>query len=468
MKINAQKIKVFYTIFVFVALAAFDNIVIGLFPPLFSSIAKEFKVHVSALGLVSAANILITSLSSVYWGYLAGRGNYRKRYIIIGTIIWAVSVFLTSVCKNYIQLFILQIFTGIGLGCISSIGYSILTDYIPNKYRGVLLSLWGMSQGFGGITGSLMASLIAPVSSWRTPFKIVSYIGFLLLFLYMFVREPGVGEAESELKGLVGKGEEYNYKIESKEIYAVISKSSNIWLILQGFFMNITTGTLIWLPTLYISKIQHLGYSMQMAITAAGYLYALLQVGGLTSSYFGYLGDIFQRKNYRGRAYFTALVVFLAVPAYTAMFIIPMNNLLLPDNGNQISVLLYLLKSIIFNPWMLSISLLAFIASAAQSANTPNWLALITDVNLPEHRATVFSLANLISGFGRTIGNIGVGFVLGILSKSMHEPKNYIITLILFQTFFIPAALCYIKMARLNVKDIRKVNLTLKSRAKGK
>jgi len=468
MGVNTQKIKTFYTIFVFVALAAFDNIVIGLFPPLFSSIAKDFNVQVSALGLVSAMNILVTSLSSVYWGYLAGKGNHRKRYIIIGTIIWAVSVFLTSVCRNYLQLFILQIFTGIGLGCIASIGYSVLTDYIPNKYRGALLSLWGMSQGFGGIAGALMASLIAPATSWRTPFKIVSFIGFLLLFLYMFVRDPSLGESEPELKGLIGKGLEYNYRIELKQIYAIISKSSNIWLILQGFFMNITTGTLIWLPTLYISKIQHLGYSTQTAIIASGYLFALFQIGGLTSSYFGYLGDRLQRKTYKGRAYFTALVVFLAIPAYTVMFVLPMNNLWLPNNGNQISVLLHLLKSIIINPWMLSIFILALLASAAQSANTPNWLALITDVNLPEHRATVFSLANLIGGLGRTIGNVGVGLILAIVSKSAHEPNNYIITLIIFQIFFIPAALCYIKMARLNAYDIKRINLTLRRRARGK
>ena len=61
------------------------------------------------------------------------------------------------------------------------------------------------------------------------------------------------------------------------------------------------------------------------------------------------------------------------------------------------------------NPWMLLLFVLSFFASAAQSANTPNWLALITDVNLPEHRGTAFSVANLFNSLGRTIGNVGVG-----------------------------------------------------------
>lgn len=462
---NTPKIKIIYTIFVFVALAAFDNIIIGLFPPLFSFIAKDLNVNLSALGVVSAINILVTAISSVYWGYLAGKFN-RKRLIIIGTIFWSVSVFLTSRSSTYIQLFIFQIFTGIGLGCISSIGFSVLTDYIPHKFRGMLLSLWGMSQGFGGIAGALMASLIATATNWRKPFEIVSIIGFFLIILYLFVKEPTLGESEPELQELIKEGYEYDYNIEFNHLYEIAGKKSNILLFFQGFFMNITTGSLIWLPTLYISKIQHQGYSTGTATIAAGYLFALFQIGGLTTAFFGYLGDVFQRKNYKGRALLTSFFVFITMPFYVAMFIIPMNNLMLPNNSNPSLILLSLLKQIVINPWITGMFILSFLASATQSANTPNWLALITDVNLPEHRGTAFSVANLANSLGRTLGNIGVGFLLGIVSSYKGEPQNYVITLIIFQMFLIPSAYYYIKMAKNNDKDISEVKSILRERAK--
>nr|WP_185648768.1 MFS transporter [Clostridium sp. DJ247] len=462
---NTSNIRIIYTIIVFIALAAFDNIIIGLFPPLFSSIAKELNVPVSALGLVSAANILVTALSSIYWGYLAGKFN-RKRLIIIGTIFWSLSVFLTSHSSTYVQLFIFQIFTGIGLGCITSIGFSVLTDYIPHRFRGMLLSLWGMSQGFGGIAGALMASLVVPVASWRKPFEIVSIIGFLLIILYFFIKEPALGESEPELKELIKEGYEYNYSIEFNHLYDITSKGSNILLFLQAFFMNITTGTLIWLPTLYIAKIQQQGYSTKTAIIASGYLFALFQIGGLTSAFFGYLGDRFQRKTYKGRALLTSFFVFIMMPIYVVMFMLPMNNLSLPNNNDSLSILLALLKQIIINPWMTLIFVLSFLASAAQSANTPNWLALVTDVNLPEHRGTAFSIANLANGLGRTLGNAGVGVLLSIVSIHTREPQNYIITLALFQMLLIPSSLCYIKMLKTNVKDIREAKLILRNRTK--
>ena len=213
--LKKNKMKVIYTIFVFIALAAFDNIIIGLFPPLFPKIANDLNVNISKMGVVSAINILVTVLSSVYWGYLSGKFK-RKRLIIIGTLIWVVSVFLTSYSQSYLQLLLYQILTGLGLGCIASIGFSVLTDSIPYQMRGLVLSLWGMTQGLGGIAGSLMASLIATRSSWRTPFEIVGFIGFLLIILYLFVEEPIRGKTEPELQKSIQNGQSYNYVIEAE------------------------------------------------------------------------------------------------------------------------------------------------------------------------------------------------------------------------------------------------------------
>lgn len=456
--------KIIYTIFVFIALAAFDNIIIGLFPPLFHSIADDLHVNVAKMGVVSALNILVTALSSVYWGYLSGKFK-RKRLIIIGTMIWVISVFLTSLSQSYLQLLIYQVFTGIGLGCIASIGFSVLTDSIPYRFRGLILSLWGMTQGLGGIIGSLMASLIGTASTWRRPFELVGFIGFFLIILYLFVKEPKRGEAEPELKGLINQGQSYNYIIKSRHILGILFKGSNMYLFLQAFFMNITTGSLIWLPTLYIYKVQQQGYSMNTSIVAAGYLYAIFQLGGMTSAYFGHLGDRLQRKTYKGRALLTAIFVFLTMPLYILMFIVPMTNLSLPVDNNPIHILLGLMKEIMTNPWILLIFILSFFASAAQSANTPNWLALITDVNLPEHRGTAFSVANLSNSLGRTVGNVGVGLILALVATFAKEPNSYIITMCILQFFLLPSALCYVLMAKKNVIDIQSVKKTLKERA---
>jgi sugar phosphate permease len=234
---------------------------------------------------------------------------------------------------------------------------------------------------------------------------------------------------------------------------------------MQAFFMNIATGTLIWLPTLYISKIQQQGYNLKVSIIAAGYLFAIFQLGGLASPLFGHIGDILQNKTHRGRAALTSYFVFAMIPFYIAVFILPMNKLELIQSSAPLPILISLLKEIVINPWISIIFVLSFLASALQSANTPNWLALITDVNLPEHRGTAFSLANLANGLGRTIGNAGVGIILSHIK--IGEPTNYIITLSLLQLFLLPSAFIYLLMTKSNIKDIEEVKNTLMKRAKG-
>lgn len=465
MEKKISNINIVITLTILVLSASLDNVVLGLFPPLFSAISHDLNINVSAMGVVSAITIIFSATSSIFWGYMADRGK-RKHLVIIGTFIFTVSIFLTAFSKNLIQLIIYQVFTGIGLGCVGSIGYSILTDFIPKKRLGTMMSLWALSQGFGGIAGSVMAPIISTRSNWRRPFIIIAVIDFIFMFLYFFIKDPEKGSAEPELRDLHKEGLSYNYSIELSQIPKIIAKKSNKWLMLQGFFMQVTIGTLIWLPTLYSSKIRAEGINNETAMIAAGYFYALLQMGGLSSTYFGYLGDKFQRKTYRGRALLTGSLILIAIPLYVTMFLLPMDNLTLPESNNPYQILISLVVQFVTNPWILLMFILAVCATAAQSANTPNWLALLTDINLPEHRATAFSIANLINGCGRALGNILIGLVLGQVSTFFHEPYNYIFTMVLFQIFFVPAVYSYYKVSKNSGRDIRKVKSVLKRRAK--
>lgn len=452
-----------YTVFIFIFLASLDYAVVGLFPPLFSSIAKSLNVHISAMGSVSAVTILFTALSSIVWGYLADKGN-RKRLIIMGTLIWSLFLFLTSLSQSYLHLIIFQIFTGLGLGCNSSIGFSVLTDYVPKKYLGTVMSLWGLSQGFGCIAGSIMAPIVSSRLGWRMPFIIISSLGAVFIFMYFFIKEPVKGAAEPELGGIALKS--YNYNISLSSVKSILTKKSNFWLMIQGFFLNITLGTLLWLPTLYAAKIEAQGYSEETSLIAASYFYALFQLGGLSSTYFGYLGDRLQKKTLRARALLTGSLIFFIMPFYILVFIIPLNNLTLPDGGSAFSILLSLLGQICLNPWILSVFLLSIFASAVQSANIPNWLALITDVNLPEHRATSFSISNFINGIARSCGNAFMGIALGIVSSFFGEPDNYIVAMATFQLFVIPSVFAYYKVSENSKRDITKVKSILRKRAK--
>jgi MFS transporter, Spinster family, sphingosine-1-phosphate transporter len=120
---------------------------------------------------------------------------------------------------------------------------------------------------------------------------------------------------------------------------------------------------------------------------------------------------------------------------------------------------------VVTQPTMALSFLAALIALALTSANSPNWFALITEVNPPEHRGTVYSLGNLANGIGRSAGTGLAGTAFLALERSLPPPLNYAVGLALFQLSFIPTGIMYWLASRLTPRDIGAVHELLQERA---
>lgn len=144
-----------FTVVVFVILASLDNAAIGVVPPLIKVIAQDLTVSEGSVGIVTATSILVTSISAMPWGYMGDLWS-RKTLLVIGTIIWTSGSFFTGLSTSYLQFFSLQLITAIGLGCILSVGFSVITDFVSPGRRGIAMSFWGISQGIGLIAGNFL------------------------------------------------------------------------------------------------------------------------------------------------------------------------------------------------------------------------------------------------------------------------------------------------------------------------
>ncbi len=123
------------------------------------------------------------------------------------------------------------------------------------------------------------------------------------------------------------------------------------------------------------------------------------------------------------------------------------------------------LSSVVTEPLM-TVSLgTALLALALTSANSPNWYALIAEVNPPEHRGTVFSLGNLVNGMGRAVGNSLVAVTFRALGKAIPPPLNFAVGLAMFQVFFIPTGIMFWLASRTSPRDIADVHELLAERA---
>ncbi len=454
----------FFTVAVFIVLASLDNAARGVLPPLYAVIARDLGVTEASLGFVSALNILVVAFTAVLWGYWGDRGS-RKRLLLYGTLIWSAAMLMTGLSQTYTQLLLFQVITAVGIGCISSVGFSVVSDLIPPTRRGFAMSFWGLSQGGGGGAGAMLGGLLG-AHYWPLPFFIIAAAGLLFAALYLFSLEPQRGRAEPELARIFESGRQYKHHIQQSDIRVILGRRSNRWLILQAFLATLAYGSLVWMPRLFISRVETAGYSLETATISGNLLSLLFQTGFYFAILAGHLGDRWQRRGRGGRARFCAITLLLAIPFQIAVFFVPLHGLTLPANDNVVPVALATLLAIVTNPWLFFAFVLALFAVAFSSADTPNRNALLTDVNLPEHRGTTVGFLAIAIGMGVAIGNASAGVLFEQLAVYFAPPLNYAIGLALFQLLLIPAGFCYYRLSKISASDIAAVKQTLANRAK--
>jgi MFS family permease len=447
-----------------VVLASLDNAAAGVLPPLYAIIARNFAADEAAFGLVTAVYVLVLAAAAILWGYWGDRSN-RKRLLLVGTLIWGTALSLTGSAQTFSQFLLFQLLTAVGVGCVSSVGFSVVSDIIPPRRRGLALSLWSMSQALGAGTGALLASSLGAYD-WRWPFWFIAAVGFLFAFLFLFTEEPQRGGAEPELAPVFAAGAVYQHRISLTDIPHILSRRSNVWLLLQSFFFTLAYGSTYWVPRWAIARVQAEGYNLETATIVGNLFVTLFGAGVFFSIFAGHLGDRWQQRNPRGRTWLAAIGLLGSVPFFVLLFFLPLKGVVIPQEGNLLSISWAVLTSLFTNGWVAIAFLVALIGMALYSADPPNWAALIVDVNLPEHRGTVIGLNKFTRAIGNAISVGSTGLIFAALTTEFAPPQNYAVGLALFQIVVIPAGLCYYWASRSVPGDIQAVKQTLAQRAK--
>lgn len=458
-------LKRFFAFTVFIVLASLDNAAAGVLPPLYAIIARDLQASDAALGSVTAVYILIVAIAAVFWGY-RGDQKSRKPLLFWGTLVWVSAMLLTTLAQTFPLFLLFQLVTAVGVGGISSLGFSVVSDLVPAHRRGLALSLWSVSQGIGASLGALLAGTVGAFN-WRYPFWMIAGIGLLFAILFLFTREPRRGQAEPQLQPIFAQGKTYDYRISRADIALILRQNSNRWLLWQSFFYSLAYGSTIWIPRWAVARVQAEGYALETATIVGNLIIAVLSLGGFTAVLSGHLGDRWHGDG-RGRVRLAMLGILVAAPLYAWLYFIPFRNLVLPEAGSFVALVTAVLHAFLTNGWVILAFVVAFAAVTFQSADPPNWAAMITDVNLPEHRGTIIGISRLFRAVGNAISVGLAGWLFANLTDRLPEPENYAVGLALFQILVLPALLCYLVLQKYIAQDRERVLQQLTARAQAK
>ena len=148
---------------VIICLIAFiaDN-VWSLQSPTFSNYASGLGASLSLVGLLSSLAGL-TQLFSSMWLGLQSDVRGRKIVIVLGLVVFSMSMFVFSLATSPWMLVPGRILFGLGTVSIFTIGAAYVGDVITVEERGLAFGLFATSMGMGATTGPFIGALIQPV-----------------------------------------------------------------------------------------------------------------------------------------------------------------------------------------------------------------------------------------------------------------------------------------------------------------
>ncbi len=353
-------------------------------------LSAEYHVGVDILGYIGSAFTLIGALISIIFGYLTDKVS-RKWLLVATVLIGEIPCLMTGfkVFTQTIESFtILRILTGIGIGGVYPITFSLIADYFQEEHRPTATAWVNVAWMIGMVAGPVMAGFLTNTYGWRLPFILAAAPGFPTVLLFaLYAKDPQRGRTEAALEGLIQKGLAYKQKIKFSDFRLLFANKTNIWMFLQSL-----PGTVPW-GILGYWMIHFLEKTKGLTKEASTLVFLLLGVGATVGGIvFAYVGEWLYKKNPRYLPILCGTFVLLGIIPAVALVNVPLGA------GGMGAAGFYILS---------------FVTGFMVAVGTANAKAIVMNVNRPEHRGSVFAVYNITDnvgqGFGPAIGGLLVG-----------------------------------------------------------
>ncbi|MCM3569919.1 MFS transporter [Neobacillus mesonae] len=139
---------------------------------------------------VTSAYMVMMMASTPIFGKLSDMYG-RKRFFVLGLILFLLGSVLCGISNNMIELIIFRAIQGIGGGSLMPIAFTIVADIFPPHKRGKMMGIVGAVFGISSIFGPLLGAFITEYVSWNWVFFVNLPIGLLsFLLVFFFYLEP--------------------------------------------------------------------------------------------------------------------------------------------------------------------------------------------------------------------------------------------------------------------------------------
>jgi AAHS family 4-hydroxybenzoate transporter-like MFS transporter len=276
--------------FLIVAVDGVDVAIMGFIAP---SVIKEWDISKAAFGVVMSAAPFGLVIGALVAGPLSDKVG-RKLVLTASVLTFGLFTVATAYAHSTTEMTVMRLLTGVGLGAAMPNASTLLTEYVPERSRALLVTIMFTGFNLGSALVGFLAAAVLPGHGWRTVLLIgglvpVVLTPILVLLLpescrFMAVKGYPAQRIATVLQKVSGQpfvGETTfmcaepgpTEKAPVKQLFAKGYRflSSSLWV---TYFMGLMVIYLLtgWLPTLFKEN----GLSMADAANTT----AMFQIGG--------------------------------------------------------------------------------------------------------------------------------------------------------------------------------------------
>ncbi len=345
--------------------------------PNFEAIRYAFNVSDMYLGLLSGGYLFANGFSTIAWAYLSEtQMKTRKKVLSLSFILASLFMFFEVFVYSATYFIIIIILTGVSLGSVLPLGFSIIADIFRSEERTQAYTLWYTIGGFGISLGIAVSSIISSIFSWRYTILLDSILLLIGGVLSYFIKEPMRGWSDIRSYGKV-ELLTFDSNLRLKDLRKIITNRTNLKLILESTFQVIPDAViLIW-------GFQFIMRELKVCNVAALVYLSIVGTGAFGGIILARIIDKIYLKNKKMRPIMGSLFCLLS-----ALFLILFSSSkfeLNIYNGDIIAVFFEILEIIISNPCIFVASIFYFIGKLVNTPLGPIKESVLADINLPEH-----------------------------------------------------------------------------------
>ena len=168
--------------FLMSVLDGIDVLVVSYCAPM---IAEDLSLGSKALGFVFSAGLIGMAIGAIFLAPLADMFG-RKKLILVSALIMGLSVLLTAFSETILELIIMRLISGLGIGCMLATTATLTSENVLNNSKDFWVSLVISGYPVGAVVSGYVAAAIIPSYGWESMFVLAGLTTLITIPLIFF------------------------------------------------------------------------------------------------------------------------------------------------------------------------------------------------------------------------------------------------------------------------------------------